>query len=303
MSRNRGKKIAHFRRGATAVQQYIGTDKFYICPLCMQGFTEAAIDAGQLTIEHVPPKSLGGRGILLTCSECNTSSGHSLDAALHRRDEQRRFSETVLGNDASYRGPAKWEADGERLNVEIYRDGKFLTIAGDPRRNSSAVIERMMESRSLNGRLTSDIRYHRRRAAIGDLRTAYLAALALLGYRYAFHSVFNPIREQITKPDLKIMDRWWISLDPETPVARQIFEVATPHCVLVQFDRVAVFLPIPGSSDDLYEQLATISKSDRRMQIRGDLLGWPSGMELREDLFETSRLPPLFLRVEEESSV
>jgi hypothetical protein len=297
MNRAREKKRLIFAKGVAAVEHYIGTAEYYICPLCMYGFPEAAIDAGQLTMEHVPPQKLGGRGLLLTCKECNNTSGYKLDAALYQREEQRLFAQTVLGHETEYKGRAKWIVDGETLNVEVYRDGKFLTIAGIPKENNPTVVKRMMEGHSGSGRLTSRVRYHRRRADVGDLRTAYLAAFALLGYRYAFHPVFNPIREQIAAPDSKVLDRWSVRLDTEVPVVRGILEAATPYrCLAVQLDRVAVLLPIPGRSDDLYEQLATATKG--RVDLRGDHLGWPKTFELREDFCTTSRLPSLTFRVE-----
>ena len=35
---------------------------------------------GNLTIEHVPPEGVGGRGLPLTCKECNNSAGREFDS-------------------------------------------------------------------------------------------------------------------------------------------------------------------------------------------------------------------------------
>ena len=186
-----------FRRAAEAIAKYIDIGNRYLCPLCMYGYSMDALETGELTIEHVPPKSLGGRELLLTCRTCNSSSGHTLDIALYQREEQRRFSETVRGVESTYRGPAKWTVDNTTLNVEVYRDGKFVTIAGIPNRNNPAVTEKMARIRNLSGRLTSSVRFHRRRANIGDLRMAYLSRFYALGiplhlsYRIRRNSVPN----------------------------------------------------------------------------------------------------------------
>src|SRR5688572_2826829 len=48
-------------------------DGYYACPLCLVGF-----DAGELsrlTREHVPPRSLGGKHLVLTCDDCNHRRG------------------------------------------------------------------------------------------------------------------------------------------------------------------------------------------------------------------------------------
>ena len=54
------------------------------------GVERAAVVAGELTDEDVPPKSSGGRPLVLTCKPCNNTAGSKLDASAHRK-------ETVLG--------------------------------------------------------------------------------------------------------------------------------------------------------------------------------------------------------------
>lgn len=293
MGNSRTKRASLFDKGARAVERYLGHADLYVCPLCLRAFDKEAVCDGQLTIEHVPPKRLGGRGILLTCKQCNSFSGHALDAAVSQREEQRRFAETVLGNDVGYRGRATWIAKGKTLNVEVYRDGKFLTVAGIPKLNDKAVAEAMTMAGSMcSGVLTSRVRYSRRRAAVSDLRTAYLAAFALLGYRYALHPIFNVVREQIANPDEHNLVNWSVNLAPETPLRRRVHEISNPqHCLVVQVDRVGVFLPVPGRSNDLFDQLAT--EPCWEMNVRS--LGWPSTMELREDFSETTFLPSIAL--------
>src|SRR4051812_31357623 len=59
-----------------------------MCPLCLDIFFEGDLDSNienPLTLEHVPPASLGGKGRLLTCKKCNSISGHDLDAHLLNR--------------------------------------------------------------------------------------------------------------------------------------------------------------------------------------------------------------------------
>jgi hypothetical protein len=44
-----------------------GGPPVYVCPLCLHAFAIEALRTGELTTEHVPPKSLNGREYLLTC--------------------------------------------------------------------------------------------------------------------------------------------------------------------------------------------------------------------------------------------
>ena len=78
MSRKTGrnKRIQLYDRGNRA------------CPLCMAGFTRDQASAGRsVTLEHVPPKSLGGQARCLTCRPCNARAGDTIDqvAAMTKR--------------------------------------------------------------------------------------------------------------------------------------------------------------------------------------------------------------------------
>lgn len=58
---------------------------FYICPLCLESFTEYHLNQSvenPLTIEDVPPKKLNGKPLLLTCKKCNNLNGSIYDSEL-----------------------------------------------------------------------------------------------------------------------------------------------------------------------------------------------------------------------------
>jgi hypothetical protein len=271
-----------------------------VCPLCLCAYLEGAVDSGELTLEHVPPKKLGGRGLLLTCRVCNSRSGHTLDAALVQREQVQQFEDIILRNLPDATSRAKWEAEGETLNVEIYRVGKFVRIAGLPKLNDPKVVQRLVDRKPLDGRVTSLAKYHKLNADIGDLRTAYLAAFCLLGYRYALQPALNRIREQIANPDTRILAPWSNTANSEIPPQRIIFEVKEPHCLLAQIDRTLVLLPIPGRTDNLYDEIASRRERGENQRFTGDYrLGWPARMELREDESDNSPLPRLTFHAEE----
>jgi hypothetical protein len=62
------------------------TGDYYACPCCLTVFSRAAVAARVLTIEDVPSKVLGGRPMLLTDVECNSSSGSGLTLCGARSD-------------------------------------------------------------------------------------------------------------------------------------------------------------------------------------------------------------------------
>jgi hypothetical protein len=66
-----------FERGAESLgaiaPNYRG--RGYACPICLRISPSDAT----LTVEDVPPKSVGGRPLILTCKSCNDAAGATLD--------------------------------------------------------------------------------------------------------------------------------------------------------------------------------------------------------------------------------
>ena len=76
-------------------------EPLYICPLCLRGYTKIALSQNvpnPLTIEHVPPESLGGKPLLLTCKECNNTSGHLSDSILKKHLQSQKFLKLSPGS-------------------------------------------------------------------------------------------------------------------------------------------------------------------------------------------------------------
>lgn len=92
MSRRSSKAVSWFNLGArafakafpTIVPEHSGT--FYVCPLCIHVCSGGEIAARELTLDDVPPKSVGGRPLVLTCRRCNSRAGHGLDVHMRRAE-------------------------------------------------------------------------------------------------------------------------------------------------------------------------------------------------------------------------
>ncbi|SRR6266487_863343 len=70
-------------------------EEWYLCPLCLDVMlTVEELGTKELTVEHVPPKVLGGRELVLTCKTCNNRAGSKFDA---EADKQQRLSQLVSG--------------------------------------------------------------------------------------------------------------------------------------------------------------------------------------------------------------
>ena len=98
----------------------------YLCPLCFNIFFEKDLDSNLknfLTLEDIPPKSLGGKPRALTCKDCNSTSGHELDVHLLNNLLDIDVN-SFLPNSKSN---AIFELSGNKVNgtIEIEEDGKM----------------------------------------------------------------------------------------------------------------------------------------------------------------------------------
>jgi hypothetical protein len=86
MQKSANTLFEHYRRNLNQLVElgYIGMHADLkdgvLCPLCVGKFLGSEhLKGGDLTIEHAPPASLGGKAAVLTCRNCNNRHGHSID--------------------------------------------------------------------------------------------------------------------------------------------------------------------------------------------------------------------------------
>lgn len=81
------KRERWYQMGAAAASPYLPPGfSGYVCPICLRAYGEDALKLGYLTLEHVPPRKLGGRPIVLTCWKCNNSASQSDSHARNLED-------------------------------------------------------------------------------------------------------------------------------------------------------------------------------------------------------------------------
>ena len=87
----------------------------YVCPLCVRLFGDDALKNGQLTIEHIPPKSVGAQSVLLTCASCNNEAGSRLDSHLAKYKATSEFAKGI-----------EITSQKNRMQKELYKDLEML---------------------------------------------------------------------------------------------------------------------------------------------------------------------------------
>jgi HNH endonuclease len=125
------KKREWFDLGATAFAK-VRPGQFdqptYPCPICLRPFTVEALADKRLSVEHVPPKSFGGRELLLTCKVCNNSSGTRMDADAKTKEDVRIAMAGMDGRPHRIRATI----GGQRINGELHVSGGKYSLQIPP---------------------------------------------------------------------------------------------------------------------------------------------------------------------------
>lgn len=188
--------------------------EIFICPICLQIFNlkECLNTRDIISLEDVPPKSLGGHPLTITCKNCNNSCGHNLDTYLvneiksgHRillsREKEQKIT---LSNDSTL-------LQGQ-FSID-YNKKTISTIVKEENNNPSNIaafhsdLKMAFESHSpteLKMNFTElkrcpDVLH------LSILKNAYLFAFHILGYRYILRSNLDIVRKQILYPQQKIL--------------------------------------------------------------------------------------------------
>jgi hypothetical protein len=194
--------------GLSDTPQPIG--EFYACPCCLMAYGPDALDAGIFTAEHVPPKAVGGRRLLLTCQSCNSSAGSTFDVHAERREALHDlFTSRAPGRALR----AEFAVGDTIIRGDIHRIADSFFMAGVPEANNPKDVEEA--TRTLEGwgveeaggrigiRLSETLLPVR--AQLSWVRASYLAVFAALGWRYVFLKYLEPLKAQLADPAASLL--------------------------------------------------------------------------------------------------
>lgn len=179
----------------------------YICPLCLHTY---AIGNTELTLEHVPPESVGGKPILVTCKACNSNYGSDIDVCLMNELEiVHNFN-----NLDTVPQKTRLAFNGIEINAQTTfskTDGFKFMISPD--NNNPIEFEGfMMEAKNAKEgyeiKVVANITNRKRDydlANIALLKSAYLMAFHELGYMYVLNANTNIIRDQLQNPKKNVI--------------------------------------------------------------------------------------------------
>jgi hypothetical protein len=263
--------------------------RMYGCPLCLR----AAPSAAAFTFEHVPPRSVGGRRRCLTCSDCNSLAGAKLDHHVKAGAESRE----VANGTRDVPVTVTLNEHGHRISARIRRTDQGYEVAGvrekSDERAHTAFFAMLDEIAARGGtdwslQLNWKTRYNPEAERISWLRTGFLVAFSMLGYRYAYQNALGPVRRQIRELGTKVLPPFLLSAEGASQEARAIAFVRRPEplrgSIMVQCGSRVVVLP--GLTNDEHEHarvLAALGSEPARGRIDGLSAAWPREPQYRLD--------------------
>ena len=275
-----------FERGHKALLQHAPEAPGYGCPMCLR----AAPVPEAFTIEDVPPASVGGKPLVLTCRECNSKAGYEIDVHVHKGQMPRSF---LRGEDMKAAKDFGLRIGDATVPVGLATSEGAVSLIGHPRAGApedrDAVTERFREA--VTEGLT-DWEFHldfpaysQKKERVGWLRAAYLVAFAKLGYAYILRPELRVVRKQLWNPDDEEISGY-LSWDLQSPSdARRLLLVERPpemRSLAVRMGQATILLPDVVGENDIYARLRA-SKVAKPSQVYGAQMPWPVGPEFHLD--------------------
>ena len=181
------------------------------CPICLSVFDELDVTAGtEVTLEHAPPKSLGGVPVCLTCKSCNNKAGlvdqHAF-SSMKARDQWAAghgapIVVDLFGYKKKYRFVPRDPSAPFPAQKHLMRDGTIELGALPPK-------EQLDSNKGISFRIPQQDDYE----FVSMIKSAYQMVFSLMGangYKFAENIGLRPVREQIMNPEKKILEGGFI---------------------------------------------------------------------------------------------
>ena len=266
-NRKADRKKHWFEMGAQALAKLQpGLPYGYGCPICARVMPKLEY----LSFEHVPPKDVGGKPLVLTCTECNSRSGHDVDHAIRAGIEARE----ILAGRKPARGT--FTQDGLTINAEMLLGDKpeISILRGNDPRKVEAHIRQMdgyVESKVIPPEFTLafSVRHDKWAEEVAWLRVGFLYAFALFGYRYSMLESLGPVRAQIRRPKEKLTPGLARRVSPGPPKSIAfVREPSSLRGVMVALGEWLVFLPGLINDETFYQRMAAPPSPGLRLSAR-----------------------------------
>ena len=260
----------------------------------------------KVTLEHAPPKALGGKVVCLTCEDCNNGASridHAAKMVQKARDDhvsgrgtRVEFDFFGAGIASGYLRPKDDEMVARLAKQPVPTSINQLrgSVMKLPRLPFGPGLPGLDPNKGVRFRIKQPKSHH---VAVSWLRSAYLLVFSLLGrqgYRYAQSPALQPIREQIMNPDEErikgALGGVVSGVDfPVDPVVDPVILLSAGHelsCWAVKMGDESVLLPCGGS----IERFRQLTRQTIDVSVKNDRLGIWASRQFRNDFVFNSAI-------------
>ena len=158
----------------------------YLCPLCLKAYKEQDV-RNVLTEEDVPQHSLGGKRIVLTCKNCNSTCGSEID--IHLLNAIKLREQHLFLPDEKRK--IHIEKNGKILNADLQVDeDRTIKLLVNTKKNNPKVWADFHDNILLPNELVNiedwPLKRDERRISAALIKNAYLLLFARTGYSFLY---------------------------------------------------------------------------------------------------------------------
>lgn len=269
-------------------KEFVSTERdVYLCPLDLKPHHNV-YEEDPLSLEDAPPKSLGGKAHVLTCTSCNNDRGQDIDASLANIIKEAKIVNQALKviKSGSSLKKTKLPKSDQEVYVDINGNREIGKLKIDKDGNISIGVERKLPENALVNLIGSKIP---KEAQYSLLKAAYMMLFKKYGYSLILDKSYDIVREQIKNPDKNIYpDDFSFIFQPddisviENNEKKEVYSGAYfimdkgLESMLVIFDikegewkrKIGVILPLPiNKPEDVIAKIRSKMSNDRNLLL------------------------------------
>jgi len=266
-------------------EDVVKINNFYICPLCRNGFFKdrlAQTLKNPLTIEDLPPKSVGRRHLILTCKKCNNTAGSKLDRLIPKQIKAQSFFRE--NPNADLEASLNFE-EGAFLSGKITNRGNntldfhIPNLKDDYQKTQFDDLLKNWSKRRFSFQIDVP---QQRKADLAYLRIGYLILFKYFGYTFLWDENIRKIGEQLNDPDNRIIDTVLIhkgirnndipegvSILMEPEELKSYLVVIKPKVDGIE-STVGIFIPGPGQKG--WENYQALAKNQYKEEFKFEII-------------------------------
>ena len=254
--------------------------QLYLCPLCVHGFMEIMLDQRKhnpLTLEDLPPKSVGGKAKILTCKKCNNTSGSKLDklildsleaeSFLQLKPESSLSTKLKINNKFNLSSRLKiTKADRHQFIFNVKQSLYFLTCVDEMKKNWNKT--KINVSFSIPSKI---------RTSVALLRIGYLLSFYHLGHRIIFEENIHKLRKSIIDPENNSLPHCGVFILPDSQSVNEGFHLLISpeeyrtyfmiYKVKIKSYSKIIAVPIPGPGEEGWTNYSKLSQLKKGSQL------------------------------------